>query len=60
MTKPMNPLLKSENRQEFIKQAMKAMSVRQEKVIQEADVIIGDVSSFEKDVHQQFMDFKLQ
>jgi len=55
MTKPMNPLLKQENRKEFIKQAMKAMSERQDKITQQADTIIDDVVSFEKSVHQKFM-----
>jgi len=55
MTKPMNPLLKPENRKEFIKQAMKAMSERQNKIIQQADTIIDDVVSFEKSVHQKFV-----
>lgn len=51
----MNPLLKPENRKEFIKQAMKAMSERQNKIIQQADTIIDDVVSFEKSVHQKFV-----
>jgi hypothetical protein len=55
MTKPMNPLLKPENRKEFIKQAMKTMSERQDEIIQQADRIIDDVVSFEKSVHQKFV-----
>ncbi len=51
----MNPLLKPENRKEFIKQAMKAMSERQDKIIQQADTIIDDVVSFEKNIHQKFV-----
>ena len=57
MTKQMNPLLKPENRKEFIKQAMKAMSERQDKIIQQADTIIDDVVSFEKSVHQKFISY---
>lgn len=55
MTKQMNPLLKQENRQEFIKQAMKAMSERQNEIVEQADKIIGDVVLFEKNVHQKFI-----
>lgn len=51
----MNPLLKQENRQEFIKQAMKAMSERQNEIIEQADKIIGDVVMFEKHVHLKFI-----
>ncbi len=57
MTKPMNPLLKPENRKEFIQQAMKAMSDRQEEVIAQADKIIGDVVRFEENIHQKFVSY---
>lgn len=57
MTKQMNPLLKQENRQEFIKQAMKAMSERQNEIVEQADKIIGDVVLFEKNVHQKFITY---
>ena len=57
MTKPMNPLLKPENRKEFIQQAMKAMSDRQEEVIAQADKIIGDVVRFEENIHQKFISY---
>jgi hypothetical protein len=57
MTKPMNPLLKPENRKEFIRQAMKAMSDRQEEVIAQADKIIGDVVRFEENIHQKFISY---
>ena len=43
MTKSINPLLKQENRKSFIEQAMKSMSDRQDEVIKQADIIIGDV-----------------
>ena len=57
MTKAMNPLLKPENRKEFIQQAMKAMSDRQAEVIAEADKIIGDVVKFEENIHQKFVSY---
>lgn len=53
----MNPLLKPENRKEFIQQAMKAMSDRQEEVIAQADKIIGDVVRFEENIHQKFVSY---
>jgi len=37
MTRAMNLLLKQENRQEFIKQAMKAMSERKNEITKQAD-----------------------
>ena len=43
MTKSISPLLKQENRKSFIEQAMKSMSDRQDEVIKQADIIIGDV-----------------
>lgn len=57
MTKSINPLLKPENRKEFIRQAMRAMSDRQEEVIKQADRIIGDVVFFEESVHQKFVSY---
>ena len=54
MTKPMNPLLKAENRNQFIKQAMEAMVDRQDKIIKQADKVIEDVTLFESNVHNQF------
>jgi len=54
MTQSINPLLKPENRQEFIKQAMKEMSEQQEAVIKKADSIIGNVALFEENVRKQF------
>jgi len=54
MTQSINPLLKPENRQEFIKQAMKEMSEQQEAVIKKADSIIKNVALFEETVRKQF------
>ena len=51
----MNPMLKEENREKLIQEAMKAISEKQEEVIQQADKIIGDVAQFEKEVHQVFI-----
>jgi len=54
MIQKINPLLKPENRKEFIKQAIKAMTERQNEVIKQADKIIDDVAIFEKNIYQQF------
>jgi len=54
MTQSINPLLKPENRQEFIQQAMKEMSEQQEEVIKKADNIIENVALFEENVRKQF------
>ncbi len=60
MTKPMNPLLKQENRQELIQQAMQAISDKQAQVIKQANKIIGDVTIFEDSVHKQFISYTRQ
>lgn len=57
MTKQMNPLLKPENRKQLILEAMQSISDKQDKVIQQANKMIGDVSSFEKNIHQKFVSF---
>lgn len=57
MTKHMNPLLKQENRQELIQQAMQSISDKQAKVIKQADKIIGDVAIFEDSVQKQFISY---
>jgi len=54
MTQAINPLLKIENRKEFIEQAMKEMSEQQEAVIKKADSIIDNVTLFEENVRKQF------
>ena len=54
MTQSINPLLKIENRKEFIEQAMKEMSEQQEEVIKKADSIIENVTLFEENVLKQF------
>ena len=53
----MNPLLKPENRKQLILEAMQSISDKQDKVIQQANKMIGDVSSFEKNIHQKFVSF---
>ncbi len=55
MTKQMNPMLKEENRQKLIEEAMQAISDKQALVVKQADRIIGDVVLFEKMVHQKFI-----
>ena len=57
MIQAINPLLKPENRQEFIKQAMKEMNEQQEAVIKKADSIIGNVTLFEENVRKQFASY---
>jgi len=54
MSQSINPLLKPENRQEFIQQAMKEMSEQQDAVIKKADSIIENVTLFEENVRKQF------
>ena len=51
----MNPMLREENRDKLIKEAMKAISDKQTQVINEADKIIGNVAVFEKNVHKRFI-----
>ena len=51
----MNPMLREENRQRLIEEAMQAISDKQAQVIKQADKIIGDVTMFEKMVHQKFV-----
>ena len=55
MTRKMNPMLREENRDKLIKEAMKAISDKQAQVVKEADKIIGNVAAFEKSVHKQFI-----
>ncbi|MEA1893474.1 MAG: hypothetical protein U9N33_12305 [Campylobacterota bacterium] len=57
MTKQVSPLLKQDNRKQLIQEAMQAISDKQDEVIQQANKIIGDVSVFEKNVHQKFVSY---
>lgn len=52
-----NPLLKLENREEFIRQAMKEMSAQQEEIIKKADSLIGNIDLFEENVRKQFASY---
>ena len=54
MTKQVNPSLQLGNREEFVKQAMEAITKKQNEMIKQADAIIGDVVSFEKEIHKKF------
>ncbi|MDF1876748.1 hypothetical protein JHD47_02835 [Sulfurimonas sp. SAG-AH-194-L11] len=54
MTQSLNPLLRPENRKEFIEQAMKEMSEQQEAMVKKADSIIENVAQFEENVRKQF------
>jgi len=55
MTKPMNPLLKLENRKQLIQEAMQAITDKKEEIIKQADNMIGDVNLFEENVHKKFV-----
>ena len=57
MTQSINPLLKPENREEFIRQAMKEMSAQQEEIIKKADSLIENVALFEENVRKQFASY---
>ena len=45
---------KLENKNIFLKNAIKAINNKQEETIQKANKIIGDVESFEKEVSKKF------
>ncbi|MFX4267400.1 hypothetical protein ACOL29_07050 [Aliarcobacter butzleri] len=45
---------KLENKNKFLKNAIKAINNKQEETIQKANKIIGDVQNFEKEVSKKF------
>ncbi|MCG3709501.1 hypothetical protein ACN09X_05005 [Aliarcobacter butzleri] len=45
---------KLENKNRFLKNAIKAINNKQEETIQKANKIIGDVQNFEKEVSKKF------
>jgi hypothetical protein len=47
MTKPMNPLLKAENRSVLIKRGMASIDTMQSKIIEEANKQIDNLAEFE-------------
>ena len=54
MTQILNPLLKPENRERLIQDAMLEIDKQQEVMIKEADSIIENVAEFEENVRKQF------
>ncbi len=54
MTKPMNPLLKAENRAILIHRCMARIDDIQSKVIEEANKQITNLAEFENDARQKF------
>lgn len=58
MTKPMNPLLKAENRAALIKRGMANIDILQNKVIEEANKQIANLAEFENTYRQKFEGLK--
>lgn len=54
MTQMLNPLLKPENRERLIQDAMLEIDKQQEAMVKKADDIIENVAEFEKNVRKQF------
>lgn len=54
MIKPMNPLLRAENRATLIKRGMARIDDLQNKVIEEANKQIANLTEFEKATRQKF------
>lgn len=46
------------NKSKFLKDAIKAINIKQEKTIQKANKIIGDVEDFEKEVSKRFLSYQ--
>ena len=60
MTKPMNPLLKAENRAALIQRGMVSIDTLQNKVIAEANKQITNLTEFENATRQKFEAFRLK
>lgn len=54
MSKPINPLLKVENRASLIRRCMINIDTLQNKVIEEANKQISNLTEFENDARQKF------
>ncbi|MEN4053126.1 hypothetical protein [Sulfurimonas sp. NWX79] len=54
MTQILNPLLKPENRERLIQEAMLEIDKQQDVMIKKADSIIENVAEFEENVRKQF------
>lgn len=60
MTKPMNPLLKAENRAALIQRGMVSIDILQNKVIAEANKQITNLTEFENAARQKFEAFRMK
>lgn len=60
MSKPMNPLLKVENRTALIQRCMINIDTLQNKVIEEANKQIPNLTEFENDVRQKFEAYRVK
>lgn len=60
MTKPMNPLLKAENRAALIKRGMISIDTLQNKVIEEANKQIANLTEFENAARQKFESYRVK
>ena len=58
MAKELNPLLRPENRTQFMKEAMRQIDILQEQVIQEANRMIPDIKQFEELHQKSFEEYK--
>lgn len=60
MTKPMNPLLRAENRAALIRRGMASIDTLQNKVIEEANKQITNLSEFENTTRQKFEGYRVK
>ena len=58
MTKPINPLLRAENRAELIRRGMMSIDTLQNKVIEEANKQIPNLTEFERTARQKFESYR--
>ncbi|MDO9177179.1 MAG: hypothetical protein Q7U16_02455 [Agitococcus sp.] len=58
MTKPMNPLLRAENRGDLIRRGMASIDALQTKVIDEANKQIENLAEFENTYRQKLAHYK--
>lgn len=58
MAKELNPLLRPENRTQFMNEAMRQIDILQEQVIQEANKMIPDIKQFEELHRKSFEEYK--
>lgn len=58
MTKPMNPLLRVENRAALIRRGMTSIDTLQNKMIEEANKQITNLAEFESTARQKFESYR--